>query len=66
MINDMEVIKNLRQQHGMTLREMSEKTGVSHSTINNIEHGRHSTTLYIFQQLLDAFGLELKIVEKGE
>ena len=66
MINDMEFVKNLRKQQGMTLREMSELTGISHSSINNIEHGKHSTTLYLFQQLLDAFGLELKVVEKGE
>ena len=65
MINEMEIISNLRKQYGMSLREMSDASGVSFSAICNIEHGRHHTSLYVFQHLLDAFDLELAVVKKG-
>ena len=65
MINESEVVRALRKQHGLTLRQTEERTGVSFASIDNIEHGRHKVTLYVFQRILDGFGLELMIVKKG-
>lgn len=33
-------LKELRQQHNLTLRKLGEKAGVSYSILNSIENGR--------------------------
>ena len=65
MIDEAEVVRALRKQHGLTLRAMGERTGICYTSINNIELGRHKVTLYLFQRILDGFDLELAIVRKG-
>ena len=65
MIDEAEVVKALRRQHGLTLRQTEERTGVSSASISNIEHGRHKVSMYVFQRVLEAFDLELMIVKKG-
>ena len=65
MIDEAEVVRALRKQHGLTLRAMGERTGISYASIDNIEHERHKVTLYLFQRILDGFDLELMIVRKG-
>ena len=36
-------IKQLRQEHGLTQRELSDRAGITRSHISNIERGRYKT-----------------------
>ena len=65
MINEAEIVKAIRKQNQMTFREMGARAGISPMSICNIEHRKHCVSLYLFQQILDAFDLELAIVKKG-
>ena len=40
MTNEARVLKRLRKERGLSLREVAQKLGKSHSTIANIEGGR--------------------------
>lgn len=59
-------IKAIRNRKGITLRELSEKSGVHHNTIASLEKTGNST-LYVFLQIAKALemppGELLKIKE---
>ena len=49
-------LKELREEAGMTRRELHEKTGISIATIIYIEEGTRSTTLETVEKILIALG----------
>ena len=51
-----------RHTQRFTLKELSEKSGVSKKHICSIENGKTSPSLEILQKLADALGVEIGIV----
>lgn len=54
-------IKAAREAQGMTLRQLSEQTGVNISNLSRIERGEVSPTLETLQTICKALGLTLRI-----
>ena len=48
-------------QHGLTLKQMEEKTGVSKTTLNEIENNHRSPTLETLVQVAKA--LDIKVTD---
>lgn len=61
-----ETIKSLRLERGMSIRQLADATGVSKTTIVNIEQGYNSASIELIQRLLDHLGYELSITTKRE
>lgn len=61
-----ETIKSLRLERGMSIRQLADATGVSKTTIVNIEQGYNSASIELVQRLLDHLGYELSITTKRE
>ena len=61
-----ETIKSLRLERGMSIRQLADATGVSKTTIVNIEQGYNSASIELVQRLLDHLGYELSITTKME
>lgn len=63
-----ELFKRVRVERGVSLRELTGATGVSHSTICSIEHGRRKLTVETAAKLFAAMGLriELRVVEEAD
>lgn len=61
-----EKIKTLRLERGMSIRQLADATGVSKTTIVNIEQGYNSASIELVQRLLDHLGYELSITTKRE
>lgn len=55
------LIWEARNKRNITLIELSIKTGISKSTINNIENGRVSPTLFQMEKIAEA--LDVKITD---
>lgn len=53
-----ELIKELREKAGLSLSQMSAKTGLSKSSLSNIENGINSPTVENFNKICDALGIE--------
>ena len=58
-----ETIRRLRQEQGMTLQELTDRSGVAMSSIVTIEAGRRKAggTVDTLLRLLDALGMECVI-----
>lgn len=54
-------LKRIRTDGGLTLQQVSERTGVARSTLSKIENGQLSPTYEILQKI--ARGMEIDIVE---
>ena len=57
--------KQLREDNGITQKEISEKTGLTPATLSRLENGQTEPTLATTVKYLEALGLELKIVNVG-
>jgi transcriptional regulator with XRE-family HTH domain len=57
-------VRELRQDHVLTLRELADKSGVSKDTINRIEHG-HGAYPSTIRKLARALGVEPRELVKG-
>lgn len=58
-------IKELRMKRCLSLRQLEEMTGYSHSNIIRIEAGRYSVGIDIICNILDKLNAELDITEKA-
>jgi len=58
-------IKKARKKQGSTQKEISTKIDIPQSTLSEIENGRFTGSLDIFERYIDAVGLELALVEKS-
>lgn len=52
-------IKNLRFEQGITLKELSEKTGLSVSFLSQVERGTSSLAITSLKKIADAFGVKM-------
>lgn len=51
-------LKELRLQQGFTIQELAQKSGVSHTTISNIENGIKIPKIDTYCQIARALGLK--------
>lgn len=58
-------IRRLRHDAGHTLAQLSERAGISHSYLNDIEHGRTVPTLHTLGQVAQALGMSVVDVLDG-
>ena len=56
---DMENLKSLRTQRGMTQQRLAEQSGVTQGTISALEKGRQRGTLHTYERLARALGVSL-------
>lgn len=59
-----ETIAHARKALGRTQKQLSEATGIHKSTLSEIENGRFTGSLDIFERYLDAVGLEISATPK--
>lgn len=59
-----EIMKKIRHDKGLTLKELAEKSGVHPNTINSWELGGASPTIHNYEAVLNALGLTLEITVK--
>ena len=60
ILNDLgERIRTLRKERGLSLEQVSAKSGVALATLSRIENGRGSGTFRTHQKIAEAFGLPL-------
>jgi transcriptional regulator with XRE-family HTH domain len=57
-------IAQTRKEQAYTQQEMSIQTGINKSTLSQIENGRFSGSLDIYERYIDALGLQLKVEPK--
>lgn len=56
--------KQLREDRGVTQKEISDKTGLTRATLSRLENGQTEPSLVTTMKYLDALGLQLKIEGK--
>ena len=59
-------IAKLREEKGLTQRDLANLTGVNQSNIWKIETGKYSVGLDILSKICDQLGKRVDIVEKDE
>ncbi len=57
-------IIDLREKHQLTQVELSEKTGIPQAQISRIERGVISPTTTTLAKIAEAFGVDLRFVER--
>ena len=57
---DVRRLKELRRERVLSLRELEERSGVSHNTIWRLEDGRQGAHPRTIRKLADALGVEPK------
>lgn len=53
------LVWEMRTSKGFTLMELSKKSGIGKSTINNIENGKVSPTLFQLEMIAIALGVKI-------
>jgi transcriptional regulator with XRE-family HTH domain len=59
-------LRRLRAKHALTLKALSEVSGVSYDTINKLELGRRPAHASTIRKLANALGVEPRELMKGE
>lgn len=57
-------IASQRKAQGFTQKQMAEQTGINKTTLSEIENGRFTGSLDIFERYIDAVGLQLQVAPK--
>ncbi|WKV49554.1 helix-turn-helix domain-containing protein [Dickeya fangzhongdai] len=57
-------IASTRKARGLTQKQLAEQTGINKTTLSEIENGRFTGSLDIFERYLDAVGLQLELATK--
>lgn len=55
------LIREAREAHGWTLRDLADRCGVSKTTLNNLEHGLRAVTLPVVDRIFAAMALDLHV-----
>lgn len=58
-------IRQLRQEHGLTIAEISERAGISRGMLSKIENGVTSPSLETLEQLANTLGVTLSRLFRG-
>ena len=56
-------IAQLRKEKGLSLRELSERCGVTFQNINKIENGKYNTGVDILGKIADALNSSINLVQ---
>lgn len=56
-----QMLASLRNEKGMTVRELAEKAEVSYSNVSKIENGRYNASVDILGRILFAMSAEIEI-----
>lgn len=51
-------LKNLRKQHGLTLKALSDQLGLSHQIISYVERGERLISIYSLKKYADFFNVD--------
>lgn len=54
------LVRRLREEHGLTQKELGEKVGVSRQAINAVETGKFDPSVWLAYDLADFFGLSIE------
>jgi transcriptional regulator with XRE-family HTH domain len=54
-------IAMLRKKHGLTIRELSELSGINSSNISKIENGKYNISIDIIERICKSLGASVKI-----
>lgn len=54
-------IAMLRKKHGLTIRELSELSGINSSNISKIENGKYNISIDIIERICKSLGANVKI-----
>lgn len=57
-------LNELREEQGLTYRELAERAGLSYSNINKIIKGKYSVGLDVLQKMADALGADVTITKR--
>lgn len=57
-----EQLRELREQHGLTLRQVESQCGVSNAYLSLLENGKNEPTVGTLMKILQVYGLKLAIV----
>lgn len=60
----MEAIKKAREAKGITLRQLSELTGIDNANLSNIERGKIDPRFSTLTKICDSLGLKIEITPK--
>lgn len=60
-INIGQQIAMLRKKHGLTIRELSELSGINSSNISKIENGKYNISIDIIERICKSLGANVKI-----
>jgi transcriptional regulator with XRE-family HTH domain len=58
-------VRQLRQEHGLTIAEISERAGISRGMLSKIENGITSASLETLEQLANALGVTISRLFRG-
>lgn len=58
-------IRSLRRERGLTLEQLSQKSGVALATLSRLENGKGQGTFRTHQKIAEAFGLPLPELYRG-
>jgi len=58
-------IRQLRQEHGLTIAEISERAGISRGMLSKIENGVTSASLETLEQLANSLGVTISRLFRG-
>lgn len=60
-INIGQQIAMIRKKHGLTIRELSELSGINSSNISKIENGKYNISIDIIERICKSLGASVKI-----
>lgn len=55
-------IAELRQEKGLTVRQLGEMSGVSYQNITKIEHGKYNVSIDLLTKVLNVLDSKLEII----
>ncbi|MGE4271863.1 MAG: helix-turn-helix transcriptional regulator [Desulfitobacterium sp.] len=55
-------VKRLREERGLTQKELGEKVGVSRQAINAIEMGKFDPSIWLAYDLANYFGISIEVL----
>ena len=57
-------INDYRRISNITIREISEKTGINYQFLTNVVNGKNGISVERIELILDAIGLDIELVQK--
>lgn len=63
-MNAAQVIKGLRTESGLTLRQLAAKAGVSKSGLSRWEHGERVPNIDVFIRIIKALDCDIVVIRK--